>query len=108
LRDKHNEEFFVGFLNNSKLLTGYKQISSGGSTATIVEPSEVMRQAILNNANSLLLVHNHPSGMVKESATDIKLTKRISRVANEMGIPVDDHIIIAGDSYVSFRNKGLI
>ncbi|HKL16577.1 MAG TPA: DNA repair protein RadC [Balneolaceae bacterium] len=108
LRDQHNELFFVGFLNNSKLLTGYKQVSSGGSTATIVEPSEVMRHAILNNANSLLLVHNHPSGRAKESAADVKLTKRISGVAKEMGIPVEDHIIIAGDTYVSFRNKGLI
>jgi len=67
-----------------------------------------MRQAILNNANSVLLVHNHPSGMAKESAADLKLTKRISGVAKEMGIPVEDHIIIAGDSFVSFRNKGLL
>lgn len=108
LRDLHNEQFFVGFLNNSKVLTSYKQISSGGSTCTIVEPAEVMRQAVLNNANSLLLVHNHPSGYEKESAADIKLTKRISGVAREMGIPVDDHIIITGDSYISFRNKGLL
>jgi DNA repair protein RadC len=108
LRDKRNEEFYVGFLNNSKLLTGYKQVSSGGSTATIVEPSEVMRFAILNSANSILLVHNHPSGTAKESTADIKLTKRIASVAKEMGIPVEDHIIITGDTFVSFRNKGLV
>jgi len=108
LRDLHYEQFIVGFLNNSRQLDGYKQISSGGSTATIVEPAEVMRQAVLNNANSLLLVHNHPSGTVKESVADVKLTKRISGVAKAMGIPVDDHIIIAGDDFVSFRNKGLI
>src|SRR6056297_13760 len=108
LRDKRNEEFIVGFLNNSKLLTGYKQISTGGSTATIVEPAEVMRHAILNSANSLLLVHNHPSGMANESTADVKLTRRIAGVAKQMGIPVDDHIIIAGDSFVSFRNKGLL
>jgi len=108
LRDLSNEKFYVGFLNNSKILTGYKQISSGGSNSTIVEPADVMRQALLNHANTILLVHNHPSGYDKESAADIKLTKRISEVATAMGIPVDDHIIIAGDSYISFRNKGLL
>lgn len=108
LRDLTMEQFFVGFLNNSKILTGYKKISSGGSNSTIVEPAEVMRQAIMNNANSILLVHNHPSGTVKESSADIKLTQRIFKIGKEMGVPVDDHIIIAGDTYVSFRNKGLL
>lgn len=108
LRDLSHEQFFVGFLNNSKLLTGYKKISSGGRNATIVEPAEVMRQAILNHANSILLIHNHPSGTLKESSADIQLTRRISEVGKKMGIPVDDHIIIAGDSFVSFRNKGIL
>lgn len=108
LRDVVHEQFFVGFLNNSKVLTGYKKISSGGRTSTIVEPAEVLRQAILNQANSILLVHNHPSGTLKESSADINLTRRISDSGKSMGIPVDDHIIIAGDSYISFRNKGLL
>ncbi|CAN5312474.1 DNA repair protein RadC [soil metagenome] len=108
LRDLTIEQFYVGFLNNSKILTGYKRISSGGSKATIVEPAEVMRQAIMNNANSILLVHNHPSGTLKESTADIRLTQRISGIGIEMGVPVDDHIIIAGDTYISFRSKGLL
>lgn len=108
LRDLLHEEFYVAFLNNSKVLTGFKKISSGGSTATIVEPSEVLRQAILNQANSIILVHNHPSGYAKESAADINLTKRISDSAKLIGINLDDHIIIAGDQYVSFRTKNLI
>lgn len=108
LRDLNNEQFYVGFLNNSKVLTGHKKISSGGSKATVVEPADVMRQAILNNANSILLVHNHPSGYAKESAADIRLTKRIADAANNMGVPVDDHIIIAGDQFISFRNKQLL
>ncbi len=108
LRDVAHEQFLVGFLSNSKVLTGYKKISSGGRNSTIVEPAEVMRQAILNQANSILLVHNHPSGTLKESTADLRLTSRISDVGKKMGIPVDDHIIIAGDSYISFRNKGLL
>lgn len=108
LRDLTKEQFYVAFLNNSKVLIGYKMISSGGSTSTIVEPAEVMRQAIMNNANSILLAHNHPSGTLKESASDISLTRRITSIGKNMGVPVDDHIIIAGDSYISFRNKGLL
>lgn len=108
LRDLTMEQFYVGFLNNSKVLTGYKKISSGGSKATIVEPAEVMRQAIMNNANSILLAHNHPSGTLKESTADLRLTQRISNIGVEMGVPVDDHIIIAGNKYISFRSKGLL
>lgn len=108
LRDLTKEVFIVAFLNNAKVVMGYKKISSGGSTATIVDPAEVMRQAVMNEANSILLVHNHPSGQNKESKADIKLTKRISKSGKLLGIPVDDHIIIAGDSFTSFRAKGLL
>lgn len=108
LRDLKHEEFYVGFLNNSKVLTGYKKISSGGTTATVVEPSEVMRQAVLNQANSILLVHNHPSGYLEASQADISLTKRLADAGKLLGVPVVDHIIIAGDGYISLRNKNMI
>lgn len=108
LRDLTKEVFIVTFLNNAKYVTGYKRISSGGSTATIVDPSEVMRQAVMNEANSILLVHNHPSGNTSESKADIRLTKRIAEAGKLLGIPVDDHIIIAGDGYTSFKAKKLL
>lgn len=108
LRDLTKEVFFVAFLNNAKVVTGYKKISSGGSTATIVDPAEVMRQAVMNEANSILLLHNHPSGNNSESKADLRLTKRIAKSGRLLGIPVDDHIIIAGDGFTSFRAKGLI
>lgn len=108
LRDLKHEEFYVGFLNNSKVLTGYKKISSGGSTATVVEPAEVIRQAILNQANTILLVHNHPSGYLEASQADINLTERLCDAGDMLGIPVVDHIIIAGDGYISLRNKNII
>lgn len=106
LRDLTKEVFMVAFLNNSKILTGYKKISSGGTTATIVDPAEVMRQAILNEATSILLLHNHPSGYSRESRADINLTKRINEAGKLLGIPVDDHIIIAGDGYTSLKANG--
>jgi|SRR5699024_3551318 len=108
LRDLNKEHFIVVFLNNAKFITGFHKISSGGSTATIVDPAEVMRQAIINEATSILLAHNHPSGNLKESKADIQLTKRISKAGKLLGIPAQDHIIIAGDGYTSLRAKGLM
>lgn len=108
LRDLTKEVFLVAFLNNAKQLTGYRKISSGGTTATIVDPAEVIRQAVMNDASSILLAHNHPSGLAKESRADINLTKRLVESGKLLGIPVDDHIIIAGDGFVSMRAKGLI
>ena len=108
LRDLTKEVFIVAFLNNAKIVVGYKKISSGGTTATVVDPAEVMRQAMMNEANSILLVHNHPSGNKTESKADKQLTKRIAEAGKLLGIPVDDHIIIAGDGYTSFRAKNLL
>ncbi|MEX0994277.1 MAG: DNA repair protein RadC [Balneolaceae bacterium] len=108
LRDLTKEVFLVAYLNNSKTLTGFTRISVGGATATIVDPSEVFHQAILNDACSILLLHNHPSGNVRESKADIHLTDRLVKSGKLLGIPVDDHIIIAGDGFNSLRSKGHI
>lgn len=102
------EVFIVAFLNNAKELVGYRKISSGGTTATIVEPAEILRQAILNEANSIVLVHNHPSGIAKASQADVNLTKRCFEAGKLIGIPVDDHIIIARNEFVSHKAIGII
>lgn len=107
LRHLTKEVFIVAFLNNKKVMTGFQQISSGGSNATIVEPAEVLRQAILNQANSIILLHNHPSGNNRPSTADINITKRIAESGKLLGIPVDDHIIIAGYDFVSLRSEHL-
>lgn len=107
MRHLNKEVFYVAFLNTKKVMTGFQQISSGGSNATIVEPAEVLRQAILNQANSIILVHNHPSGNNRASTADVNLTKRIAESGKLLGIPVDDHIIIAGYDFVSLRSERL-
>ncbi len=107
LRHLTKETFIVAFLDNAKKLTGFSKISSGGKTSTIVDAADVMRQAVLNDANSIILVHNHPSGHNKASNSDIQLTKRLSECGKLFGIPVDDHVIIASYNYVSMRSEGL-
>jgi DNA repair protein RadC len=108
IMDLNKEVFIVAFLNNSKILTGSRRISEGGMTATVVDPAEVYRQAILNNAASIIVAHNHPSGMVGESHADRLLTRRLHEVGRILGVPLDDHIIIAGDTYLSFRERNLM
>ncbi|SMO57267.1 RadC family protein [Gracilimonas mengyeensis] len=107
LRHLTKETFIVAFLDNTKKLTGYRSISTGGKTATIVDASEVMRQAVLHEANSIVLVHNHPSGHNKASTADIQLTKRLAECGKLFGIPVEDHVIIAGHQFVSLRSNGV-
>jgi DNA repair protein RadC len=102
------EQLILVLLDNQKHVLGWNLVSSGGPTATIVEIASIFQAALLGNANSVLLAHNHPSGNPKASSADIKLTKRAVEAGKLLGITVDDHIILYRGGYTSFRNKGLI
>ena len=102
------EVFVVLLLNNSKRCLGWSRISSGGATATIVDPAAIFQVAILANAQSLILGHNHPSGNLEVSPADQRLTVRIVEAVKMLGIAVDDHIILTTDGYVSLKAKGLL
>lgn len=108
LRHLTKETFVVAFLDNTKKLTGFRKISSGGKTATIVDVAEVMRQAVLHEAHSIVVVHNHPSGHNKASTADIQLTKRLVECGKLFGIPIEDHVIVAGHNFVSLRSNGVM
>lgn len=82
---------------------GWTKISTGGKSATVVEPSVIIQIALLTHAESILLAHNHPSGILKPSAADINLTKRILDAGKTLGISVEDHILLTDSDYYSFR-----
>lgn len=82
-------------------------VSIGTVNATLAEPREIFKHAILANAAGILLAHNHPSGDCTPSKEDEEMTKRISESGKLLGIPVRDHVII-GDGYFSFYEKGRI
>ncbi len=103
----YKEEFVVLLLNNAKRVLGWAKISSGGSSATIVEPAMVFQVALLTHASSIILAHNHPSGRMEASMSDIALTKKIARIGNLMSIEVDDHLIISSALFTSLRRKEL-
>ncbi len=103
LRDERVEVFAVAFLNAAKVLIGHKVVSRGGTTSTIVEPGEVFRQAMVHDAHSIIVMHNHPSGNLRPSDADIHLTRRLVEAGRLIGIALEDHIIVAGHQFVSLR-----
>ncbi len=105
LSDLTHEEFWVLLLNRAHRLIERVRISSGGPAGTVVDPRLVFRKAILANASALLLVHNHPSGSLTPSETDIELTRKLVEAGRLLRIPVLDHLIIAGHQYYSFADE---
>jgi DNA repair protein RadC len=100
-------EVFVVILQDAKGCSlGYHIVSIGTLTETPVHPREVFYPAIRHKAVSLILVHNHPSGDLTPSKQDIELTKKLILVGQTMGIPVNDHLIVSNQGYLSLRQKG--
>ena len=104
----HREYFKVLFLNNANDVLGCTQISEGGITNTYVDVRIILQAALLTNATSLILAHNHPSGSLKPSSEDRKLTESIKQAAALLQIRVVDHLIMSDDSFYSFVDYGLI
>lgn len=108
LKDEQKEKFLVVCLNSSNKIIKYEVISVGSLNTSIVHPREVFKTAIENSAASILLIHNHPSGNPEPSKEDIAITKKLVDSGTIIGITVVDHIILAGNKYLSFIEKGLI
>ena len=110
LRDLKKEVFRVVLLNTANVIIGDYTISEGGPTrtASIVEPRGVFKQAILDNAAALICLHNHPSGNPEPSREDIRITRQLVEAGKLVGIPVHDHVIIAGTGYTSLAERGLM
>lgn len=101
------EEFYIVLLSNTKQVLGYSKISTGTMNSSLVDPITVFQLAILGNANSILLAHNHPSGNLKASNADIHLSKRLAEGGKLFGIEVVDHIILTKESFTSIKVCGL-
>ncbi len=109
LESLDREVFLVAYLNVKNEPVALHILSIGTVDSTLVHPREVMKPAILSNASKIILFHNHPTGSLKPSEADKKITKRLEDAGVIMGIDVVDHIII-GDSneYFSFKEGGLM
>lgn len=110
LRDAKKEFFYVILLDMKNKPIHHIEISKGSLNASIVDPKEVIKEATLRSAASVILVHNHPSGEASPSSEDIEITNRILKACDLVGVRVLDHIIIGKnrEDYFSFAREGLI
>ena len=108
MRDLPKEIFKIVLLNTANIILSDYTISEGGLAASIVEPRAVFQKAILDNAASIICLHNHPSGNPEPSREDIRITRQLVEGGKIIGIPIHDHIIIAGKTYTSLAERGLM
>lgn len=108
LDDISHEEMWIVLTNNANKVIHKRRMTSGGSTATVVDIKMILRAAIENNAQGIILYHNHPSGTLKPSREDIHVTEKIKNAAQYLDLKILDHIIIADTGYFSFVDEGLL
>lgn len=105
--DEDREVFFVMCLNTKNMIVAVHRCHVGSLNASIVHPREVFKSAILNNAASIIVSHQHPSQNVSPSKEDLQVTKRLIEAGRIIGIEVLDHVIVsAGDTYYSLKENG--
>ncbi len=102
------ESFWVAFLNQKNVVIKLTQLSKGGFRSTVADIRLLLKKALLHNAASFIVAHNHPSGCVVPSNLDKKVTKSISEGARTLDIKFWDHIIVASDNFFSFADEGLL
>ena len=108
IADKKQEYFICISLNGANEVIGNRVVTVGLLNTNQVHPREVYADAISDRAASVILAHNHPSGLLKASADDIETTRQLVEAGKILGISVLDHIIIARNGYFSFKEKGLM
>lgn len=106
LSDLISEEFWVIYLNNSNKVIGKEKLSAGGITGTVVDVRLLFKSAIDRLATSIILAHNHPSGTLRPSQADIKLTNKVKEAGKILDVQLLDHLIVADTGYYSFADEG--
>ncbi len=107
LRDRQHEVFACVMLDNRNRVIAFREMFRGTINGASVYPREIVKQALADNAASVILAHNHPSGVADPSQADIQITERLKKALSLVDIRVLDHVII-GDETLSFSERGLI
>lgn len=102
------EQFKLMILNRSNRVLGICEISSGGTSGTVVDPKLVYAVALKANASSLIVAHNHPSGNLNPSQSDIQLTQKLKAGGKFLELPLLDHLIITRELHYSMADEGLL
>lgn len=107
LNEQSEEYLYMICMNVKNVITSVFELSHGNVNSSIVGIREMFQKALLANAVSIIVMHNHPSGDCKPSREDVEVTKRMVEAGKILGVEVLDHIII-GDNYCSLKEKGYI
>ncbi len=107
-KDLNHEEFWILLLNRANRVTSKHLISKGGQAGTIADPKIIFNIALENHAASIILAHNHPSGNLKPSHSDLELTKKLRSAGQFLDLPVLDHLIITDHGFLSFSDEGIL
>lgn len=105
---KKDEEFCVIYLDAQNQIIEFETVQKGVANQAVVYPRQVLERALRRKASALILAHNHPSGHVRPSDADIRLTRTIQETARALDILVHDHIIIGENRFFSFREEGMM
>lgn len=108
LSDLPHEVFAVAYLNQANRINHFEIVSKGGITGTVADPRVILKKALLQEAVSLILCHNHPSGNLQPSRADQELTKKLKDAAKLFDISLFDHIIVSDTGYFSFADAGIL
>lgn len=106
--DDTQENFVAIYLNNKNMEVGWRLISKGTITETVVHPREIFSGALLCCASSMIVLHNHPSGLLTPSSDDCSATRRLVEASKIMGIELLDHVIISDKDYLSMKEEGYL
>lgn len=108
LCDSAQEEFWVLLMNQAARMIEKVRISRGGINQTTADVRSILREALIQRATQIALIHNHPSGNPQPSSDDQRLTQLIQKAAQTMNIHLTDHIIVTDGKYYSFNDEGMI
>jgi DNA repair protein RadC len=108
INDSHYEEFWIITLNRGNMVKRTLRISQGSIAGTVADPKKIFKLALEDNASAIILCHNHPSGAVKPSDNDIRITGKCKEAGKFMDLPVLDHLIIGDNKFFSFADEGLL
>lgn len=108
LLDIPHEAFWIVLLNRANRVIKKHQISQGGVAGTVADPKIIFKIALEELASGVILAHNHPSGNLTASQSDIDLTRKLKESGKLLEIQILDHIIVGGKKYMSFADEGLI
>ena len=106
MRDLPVEEVHVLLLNQSAVVIDSVRIGVGGLTETVVDVRVILREALLKRATALILCHNHPSGNLRSSTHDDRLTRQVQEAAKLLNLSLADHVIFTDNGYYSYADEG--